>query len=305
MRAADRDRRSRGALAAQAALIVSGDTGPLHIAAAVGTPVVALFGPTNPRRNGPWAPDDVTVSRFDGVRVPLRAAVPRGRRGVSRASAWPRSPRRFSSGSAAALAGAAGVMSELVAAPGALSRPTRVRRAVARVVAGAADARGAWPSGAAIAVVGEGAAHLGRRPSREGPRGHGVGSVSPDAASAVCRLGAHRRSGLPIASASVSAAVAGRRVPGADDGAAIRSEEAHLTEKFGAAYPEYRDGRATGAIAASASRGWCRNREYRAVVGPGPGACAARVEGSIIVSLGAACFPGGRPGSARAADEGG
>ena len=54
------------ALSRQAALIVSGDTGPLHIAAAVGTPAVAIFGPTNPRRNGPWAPADVTVSRFDG-----------------------------------------------------------------------------------------------------------------------------------------------------------------------------------------------------------------------------------------------
>jgi heptosyltransferase-1 len=54
------------ALSRQAALIVSGDTGPLHIAAAVGTPAVALFGPTNPRRNGPWAPADVTVSRFEG-----------------------------------------------------------------------------------------------------------------------------------------------------------------------------------------------------------------------------------------------
>jgi lipopolysaccharide heptosyltransferase I len=53
------------ALSRQAALVVSGDTGPLHIAAAVGTPAVALFGPTNPRRNGPWAADDVTVSRFE------------------------------------------------------------------------------------------------------------------------------------------------------------------------------------------------------------------------------------------------
>jgi lipopolysaccharide heptosyltransferase I len=52
------------ALARAARLIVSGDTGPLHIAAAVGTPVVALFGPTNPRRNGPWALGDVALSRY-------------------------------------------------------------------------------------------------------------------------------------------------------------------------------------------------------------------------------------------------
>jgi heptosyltransferase-1 len=53
------------ALARGAALMVSGDTGPLHIAAAVGTPVVGIFGPTRPTRNGPWSPDDVTVSRAD------------------------------------------------------------------------------------------------------------------------------------------------------------------------------------------------------------------------------------------------
>jgi ADP-heptose:LPS heptosyltransferase len=47
-----------------AALIVSGDTGPLHIAGAVGTPIVALFGPTDPERNGPWLMSDLTVPRF-------------------------------------------------------------------------------------------------------------------------------------------------------------------------------------------------------------------------------------------------
>lgn len=51
------------ALARGAALMVSGDTGPTHIAAAVRTPVVAIFGPTRPARNGPWAPADVSVSR--------------------------------------------------------------------------------------------------------------------------------------------------------------------------------------------------------------------------------------------------
>ena len=53
------------ALARGARLMVSGDTGPLHLAAAVGTPVVALFGPTFAERNGPWSPDDLVVSRTD------------------------------------------------------------------------------------------------------------------------------------------------------------------------------------------------------------------------------------------------
>ncbi len=48
----------------QARLVVAGDTGPAHLAAALGTPVVGLYGPTDPTRNGPWLPDDVTVSRF-------------------------------------------------------------------------------------------------------------------------------------------------------------------------------------------------------------------------------------------------
>jgi lipopolysaccharide heptosyltransferase I len=49
----------------EAALMVSGDTGPLHIATAVGTPVVSIFGPTDPVRNGSWLPDDISVSRFE------------------------------------------------------------------------------------------------------------------------------------------------------------------------------------------------------------------------------------------------
>jgi len=37
-----------------ASVVVSTDTGPMHIAAATGTPVVAIFGPTAPWRTGPW-----------------------------------------------------------------------------------------------------------------------------------------------------------------------------------------------------------------------------------------------------------
>lgn len=50
------------ALARAATLCVSGDTGPLHLAASVGTPLVGLFGPTRPERNGPWVAADETVS---------------------------------------------------------------------------------------------------------------------------------------------------------------------------------------------------------------------------------------------------
>jgi ADP-heptose:LPS heptosyltransferase len=50
-------------VARRARLVVAADTGPLHLACAVGTPVVALFGPTEPARNGPFAPDDVVIRR--------------------------------------------------------------------------------------------------------------------------------------------------------------------------------------------------------------------------------------------------
>ena len=53
------------AIAREARLVISGDTGPTHIAAAVGAPVVSLFGPTDPARNGPWSPDDVSLSRYE------------------------------------------------------------------------------------------------------------------------------------------------------------------------------------------------------------------------------------------------
>ena len=35
-------------------LMVTNDTGPMHVAAALGKPLVALFGPTEPRRTGPY-----------------------------------------------------------------------------------------------------------------------------------------------------------------------------------------------------------------------------------------------------------
>jgi heptosyltransferase I len=49
------------ALARRARLFIGGDTGPLHLAAAVGTPIVGIYGPTDPARNGPFARDDITL----------------------------------------------------------------------------------------------------------------------------------------------------------------------------------------------------------------------------------------------------
>ncbi len=60
------------ALSRGASLMVSGDTGPAHLAAAVGAPIVGLYGPTLPERNGPWSSGDVTVSRADVCRCHLR-----------------------------------------------------------------------------------------------------------------------------------------------------------------------------------------------------------------------------------------
>ncbi len=47
------------ALVRRAGVVIAGDTGPLHLAAALQRPVVAIFGPTDPARNGPYG----TVSR--------------------------------------------------------------------------------------------------------------------------------------------------------------------------------------------------------------------------------------------------
>ncbi|HVS15306.1 MAG TPA: glycosyltransferase family 9 protein [Thermoanaerobaculia bacterium] len=48
------DLRQLAALLGRATLVVSGDTGPLHLAVALGVPTVAIFGSTDPARNGPY-----------------------------------------------------------------------------------------------------------------------------------------------------------------------------------------------------------------------------------------------------------
>jgi len=49
------------ALLQRAMLVVAADSGPLHLAVALKTPVVGLFGPTDPARNGPYCKEDIVV----------------------------------------------------------------------------------------------------------------------------------------------------------------------------------------------------------------------------------------------------
>ena len=57
----------------RAALVVGGDTGPIHVAAVLGVPTVGLYGPTDARRNGPYGSRVATVQsptgEMDGIRV--------------------------------------------------------------------------------------------------------------------------------------------------------------------------------------------------------------------------------------------
>ena len=52
------------ALTRRVSLCVAGDTGPLHLACALGRPVVGIYGPTDPGRNGPYG------TRFRVLRSP-------------------------------------------------------------------------------------------------------------------------------------------------------------------------------------------------------------------------------------------
>jgi len=69
------------------ALLISPDTGPLHISRALGTPVVGLYGYTNPKRSGPYgAYQDLVVdgyARYEGEDYPLEHAYRDGMKRVT------------------------------------------------------------------------------------------------------------------------------------------------------------------------------------------------------------------------------
>jgi lipopolysaccharide heptosyltransferase II len=62
-----------GAVLEQCAVLVSGDTGPMHMGTAVGTRVVGLFGATDPLRTGPVGPGHTVVQAGDVACVPCKS----------------------------------------------------------------------------------------------------------------------------------------------------------------------------------------------------------------------------------------
>jgi ADP-heptose:LPS heptosyltransferase len=60
------------AVVARAALYIGGDSGPLHVASATRTPVVALFGPTLPERSLPWRDAAIPAVAVDAGPLPCR-----------------------------------------------------------------------------------------------------------------------------------------------------------------------------------------------------------------------------------------
>jgi protein-S-isoprenylcysteine O-methyltransferase Ste14 len=120
--------------------------------------------------------------------------------------------------------------------------------------------------GAAVGAIGEGfrlwaAGHLekGREVTTSGP--YALTRHPLYAGSSI--MGA----GFAIAANSIAVAVMVAVYLAVTITAAIRSEEAHLTDKFGAHYPAYRDGVATPAERRFSVERALRNREYRALAG--------------------------------------
>jgi heptosyltransferase-1 len=65
------DLRELAALLRRVALVIAGDTGPLHLGAALGTPCLGLYGPTSAERNGPYGPRCRALQSGDGTMAGL------------------------------------------------------------------------------------------------------------------------------------------------------------------------------------------------------------------------------------------
>jgi heptosyltransferase I len=62
------------ALTRRARLFIGGDTGPLHLAAALSIPLVAIYGPTDPARNGPYGASGVVLRHPESLTSHTRRA---------------------------------------------------------------------------------------------------------------------------------------------------------------------------------------------------------------------------------------
>ena len=264
---------------ARAALMVSGDTGPTHIAAAVGTPIVGIYGPTRPARNGPMVA--ARRHRVAGRRLPVpspaplpaRAHVPARHRGRPKCSTpssagWRAEPR-VADVASLARAASRGCASRSASSFGvARARGSRSRRgrslAIGMSVAACGEAMRIWAAGHLRQVA--------RGHRRPGPYrwfahplyvGSSVMGVGPGD-----RVGQRRRSAVLIAVYLVRDADGGDQERG---GVSARGRSAISTTGIGAA------SRRSGASAAP----------RRGAVQPGAGDGEPRVP------------RGGRPGASR------
>jgi lipopolysaccharide heptosyltransferase I len=64
------------ALTRRARLFIGGDTGPLHLAAALRVPVVAIYGPTDPARNGPYGTHSIVLRSSQSLTTYTRRTEP-------------------------------------------------------------------------------------------------------------------------------------------------------------------------------------------------------------------------------------
>lgn len=66
------------ALTRRARMFIGGDTGPLHLAAALRVPVVAIYGPTDPARNGPYGTHSIVLRSASSLTDHARHSAPEG-----------------------------------------------------------------------------------------------------------------------------------------------------------------------------------------------------------------------------------
>jgi heptosyltransferase I len=64
------------AVTRRARLFIGGDSGPMHLAAALGVPVVAIFGPTDPARNGPFGKHSIVLRSSSSITSHKRHSQP-------------------------------------------------------------------------------------------------------------------------------------------------------------------------------------------------------------------------------------